>query len=202
LVVPVTDNDGDTIDDYVDNCPNTPNLSQADWDGDLVGDVCDPDADGDGANGDGAGGPSAFDANDLDPNVTIDSDSDTVDDLVDNCILAINTDQIDTDSDGVGDACDDYPFDDTRTTASGNFVCGFITPTTFGCYYETGDTDGDEVDNSVDNCPNLANTDQSNSDNNGVGNCEGVNIPVVSHVGLLVLGLLMLCFGAVRSRRY
>ena len=202
LVVPVTDNDGDTIDDYVDNCPNTSNQAQADWDGDLVGDACDPDADGDGANGDGAGGPSVFDANDLDPNVTIDSDNDTVDDLVDNCRLVINGDQFDTDSDGAGDACDDYPFDDTRTTASGNFVCGFITPTTFGCYYETGDADGDEVDNSVDNCPNLANTDQSNSDNNGVGNCEGVNIPTLGHVGLLVLGLLMLCFGAVQSRRY
>lgn len=32
----------------VDNCPNTPNADQADFDSDGLGDVCDPDVDGDG----------------------------------------------------------------------------------------------------------------------------------------------------------
>ncbi len=35
------DSDGDSIEDYRDNCDNVPNLDQADADGDLVGDACD-----------------------------------------------------------------------------------------------------------------------------------------------------------------
>lgn len=42
------DSDGDGANDYVDNCPADPNPSQADLDGDLVGNPCDADADGDG----------------------------------------------------------------------------------------------------------------------------------------------------------
>ncbi|GAB6093958.1 hypothetical protein JCM14469_02100 [Desulfatiferula olefinivorans] len=42
------DTDGDTIRDGADNCPLIPNTDQADLDGDGVGDVCDPDRDGDG----------------------------------------------------------------------------------------------------------------------------------------------------------
>ena len=36
------DEDGDTIDDAIDNCPADPNLDQRDGDGDGVGDACDP----------------------------------------------------------------------------------------------------------------------------------------------------------------
>ena len=36
-----------------------------------------------------------------------DDDSDTVDNLADNCPAVANTDQLDTDGDGVGDVCDD-----------------------------------------------------------------------------------------------
>lgn len=42
------DTDGDTIIDALDNCPFAPNTDQSDVDGDLLGDVCDPDADNDG----------------------------------------------------------------------------------------------------------------------------------------------------------
>ena len=41
------DSDGDGVFDYEDNCPDTPNLDQADSDGDGMGDACDSDADGD-----------------------------------------------------------------------------------------------------------------------------------------------------------
>jgi hypothetical protein len=46
------DTDGDGRLDPSDNCPNVANPGQSDIDGDLLGDACDPDADGDGvANG-------------------------------------------------------------------------------------------------------------------------------------------------------
>jgi len=44
------DTDGDTVIDALDNCPSVSNLDQSDVDGDLLGDVCDPDADNDGLN--------------------------------------------------------------------------------------------------------------------------------------------------------
>ncbi|NNM10588.1 MAG: hypothetical protein HKO60_01535, partial [Pseudomonadales bacterium] len=75
------DTDGDTIDDSVDNCPNDANgpsdpSNQLDNDGDGIGDVCDPDADGDGVNGDGAGGPGDDD-NDLNNMVITDAEPST-----------------------------------------------------------------------------------------------------------------------------
>ncbi len=41
------DTDGDGVTDDVDNCIQTPNANQADLDGDLLGDLCDTDRDGD-----------------------------------------------------------------------------------------------------------------------------------------------------------
>jgi Ca2+-binding RTX toxin-like protein len=46
-VPPVTDGDGDGVDDGSDNCPAVANAGQSDGDGDAVGDACD-DGDGDG----------------------------------------------------------------------------------------------------------------------------------------------------------
>lgn len=46
------DDDDDGVPDYEDNCPGMPNADQADMDDDGVGDVCDPDRDGDGMDND------------------------------------------------------------------------------------------------------------------------------------------------------
>ena len=45
---PTWDGDNDQVDDRSDNCPGISNADQADLDGDQIGDVCDPDTDGDG----------------------------------------------------------------------------------------------------------------------------------------------------------
>jgi hypothetical protein len=77
LSVAFPDGDGDGVENTSDNCPSVSNPSQADADGDGVGDACDPDVDGDGA-----------------PNAS------------DNCASLANASQSDVDADGLGDACD------------------------------------------------------------------------------------------------
>lgn len=50
ISVSVPDTDKDGVGDPYDNCSSVGNVNQADLDGDKVGDLCDPDQDGDGVN--------------------------------------------------------------------------------------------------------------------------------------------------------
>ncbi len=74
------DADGDGVGNSCDNCPQVANPDQHNVDGDVDGDVCDPDIDGDGH-----------------PNLSDNSD---------NCPYHANPSQSDRDGDGRGDACD------------------------------------------------------------------------------------------------
>jgi 6-phosphogluconolactonase (cycloisomerase 2 family) len=140
------DLDHDGIPDLIDNCPADSNSDQANTDADALGDACDDDDDGDGV-------PDAADDFPLDPHRYRDADGDGIDDAVDNCPLAANVDQVDSDSDSAGDACDEdddgdgvvdtadaYPKDPSRS----------------------GDFDGDGIDNA----------DDSDDDNDGVSDMD------------------------------
>src|SRR5690242_7187374 len=97
----VLDTDSDGVADASDNCASVANGSQADLDGDNVGDACDGDIDGDGwikasdvfprdasehtdADHDGVG-----------DNADTDDDNDTIADVTDNCPGVPNASQAD-----------------------------------------------------------------------------------------------------------
>jgi hypothetical protein len=84
----------------VDNCPEVRNIDQTDMDTDGIGDVCDPDIDGDGILN--ANDNCIFVYNPLQE----DLDSDNAGDSCDNCPDVFNPDQHDEDGDGIGQACD------------------------------------------------------------------------------------------------
>lgn len=66
----------------------------------------------------------------------------------DNCPGVYNPDQMDSDSDGIGDACDNCP-DKPNTNQA--------------------DSDGDKIGDACDNCRDDANPDQDDSDDDGIG---------------------------------
>ena len=86
-------------------------------------------------------GTSPFVANLLETDV--DTDLDTIPDVSDNCPDIVNTDQSDSDADGVGDVCD--PINNL-------------------------DLDGDGISNQFDNCSDIANPGQLDTDLDGRGN--------------------------------
>jgi hypothetical protein len=93
------DSDLDGAGNAADNCPATANADQTDTDGDAQGNACDADDDNDGV-------PDASDPAPL----FADSDLDGVGNAADNCSATANADQVNSDGDHPGDACD--PDDD------------------------------------------------------------------------------------------
>ncbi len=173
---PNQDEDGDGINNDVDNCPSTANADQKDTDGNGIGDVC-QDTDGDGILdvNDNCPTKANSDQKDTDGNgigdVCQDTDGDGITDDIDNCPTTANADQKDINNDGVGDACQDTDGDSVLDI---NDNC----PTKVNP--DQKDTDGDGIGDVCDNCPTVKNSDQKDTDGDGKGDvCD--NCPTVSN---------------------
>jgi Zn-dependent metalloprotease len=149
------DNDGDGVSNSIDNCRLVSNPRQTDTDHDGLGDACDPDDDNDG-----------------------------VPDATDNCPFVENPDQRDTDRDGMGEVCDDEDrdgvanaFDNCRW--SYNPAQRDLDGDGRGDACDA-DADDDSVDDTVDNCRQIANWNQADHDTDRIGDaCD--NCPTVSN---------------------
>ena len=95
----------------------------------------------------------------------VDSDGDGVPDACDNCPSVSNAAQADGDGDGVGDVCD-ICADDPENDADGDGLC----PGVDLCPYDpANDVDQDGRCSYVDNCPTTYNPGQEDGDRDGVG---------------------------------
>lgn len=159
------DGDGDGVDDALDNCPAIYNPNQADLDQDYLGDVCDPDLDGDGV-------LNGLDCNPNDPTVHPGANERCGNLVDDDCDGG-------TDEENAWD-CTDYfvdgDGDGAGTTSSGRCLCA---PDSVNSVKVAGDCDdanaaisplAPEVCDDTDNNCNLL-TDEG-CDDDGDGWCD------------------------------
>ena len=170
------DHDDDGFFDNVDNCPVNANADQLDTDEDLQGDACDTDDDNDGltdfeeadlgtdplladTDKDGLTDFEEVSLGITDPMLD-DTDIDGALDGVDNCPIEANADQLNTDGDTQGNACDEDDDNDGLTD---------LEELDLGSNPLLVNSDNDEFFDDVDNCPSVDNADQLNTDGDTQG---------------------------------
>ncbi|MCK6485785.1 MAG: thrombospondin type 3 repeat-containing protein [Phycisphaerae bacterium] len=167
-----TDTDNDGMPDCNDGCPNDPNKIAP---GACGCGTADTDTDNDGMPDCNDGCPN--DPNRIAPGVCgcgtpdTDSDNDGVPDCIDNCVNVPNFDQLDTDNDGQGDACD--PDDDNDGVPDATDNCPLHANADQADADGDGigdacddDDDNDGVPDNLDQCPNTPSC-ATNIDANG-----------------------------------
>ena len=171
-----TDGDGDGIPDSTDNCPTVINSSQENFDGDSQGDACDIDDDADGlVDTSEPASCTGGTIGRLDP----DCDNDNVSDGAldpdgagpivagpDNCITTSNTNQLNTDGDSQGNACDPDDDNDTVLDAADNCPVNANSTQT----NTDGDSMGDACD-SEDDGDGFSDTAEAWVGTNSLDNC-------------------------------
>jgi len=187
------DLDNDGIDDFIDNCPDIPNIEQADLDDDNIGDICDLDIDGDrlelseGFTYNESADALPYDSdNDNKPNSTdTDDDNDNIVDNEDNCPIAPNTEQIDSDNDLLGDDCDldddnDGIFDTFESYAGSDPLDSDSQIEFLGLFDSCSDQEDNDLNGLIDDDdPNCV-----DSDGDGLPNPFD-NCPAVANLGFL-----------------
>ncbi len=171
-----SDSDLDGVFDSHDNCPQIANEGQWDKDNDGQGNECDPDIDGDGFSNEVeiAAGSKPWRADSIpDDNIDLaDDDGDGVLNSQDNCPQLANAGQWDKDLDGLGNACDSdidgdgFSNDIEIAAGSKPWQASSIPDGSI----DLSDGDNDDVLDSHDNCPQIANKGQWDKDNDGQGN--------------------------------
>ena len=172
------DADEDGITDYIDNCPYVSNPDQADEDFDFIGDACADEFDGEYLSIQDAG---CYDSDFIFDSCAEDFDGDGIADYIDNCPYTPNPNQVDSNYDFIGDACEAYYAEDSDEDGVADFIdnCPLTAnPQQFDSDYDgigdacdnyDDDEDDDGITDEVDNCPFTPNANQADLDGNGIG---------------------------------
>ena len=159
-----TDDDGDGVADGADIFPLDA-TETVDTDSDGIGNNADADDDGDGV-ADTADGYPLISLGGL-----LDTDSDGFPNDCDQGCLAIGiTADSDDDNDGVADIDDFFPLDAAESSDRDGDGVGDNSDAFPDNLDETVDSDVDGIGDNSDNCPNMQNSDQTNTDGDLFGN--------------------------------